>query len=135
LEKFNTKISLGSWSFLNYIPLGTLLYNIELYPYKGGKYCRSAGTFSILLSKNNKNVFLKMKSKWKIIISNKCAASLGVVSNKDYKYINKKKAGVVRNFGKRMSVRGLPWILVIIRMVEVKVKNLKKLLQELLEEN
>ena len=36
---------------LSRIPVGTLVHNIELFPGKGGQFCRSAGTFAQVVAK------------------------------------------------------------------------------------
>ncbi|KAL2005865.1 hypothetical protein VTN00DRAFT_10358 [Thermoascus crustaceus] len=36
---------------LHMIPVGTLIFNVGLYPGKGGKLCRSAGTFATVIAK------------------------------------------------------------------------------------
>ena len=43
----------GNTLMVEDIPVGTLIYNIELYPGKGGQLVRSAGTFAQLMAKEN----------------------------------------------------------------------------------
>lgn len=83
------------------------MYNIELKPFKGGSVCRAAGTSALLLTKIKNFIILKLRSKWKLILKNNCMASFGVVSNKDIKYENIYKAGLVSNKGRKPLVRGV----------------------------
>lgn len=51
---------------LNMIPVGTLVYNVGLYPKKGGQLCRGAGTFATIIAKAGeapKELPLSMTSK------------------------------------------------------------------------
>jgi len=102
-----TPISPGNRMELKNIPVGTMVYNIELEPQKGGKLVRSAGTAAQVMSQEEKYTHLKMPSGEIRKINNKCFASIGVVSNVEHRYRKAGKAGKSRLKGKRPRVRGV----------------------------
>jgi large subunit ribosomal protein L2 len=99
-------IALGNRMKLKYIPVGTLVYNIEIEPKKGGRLIRSAGTSAQVLAQEEKYTHLKMPSSEIRKINNECFASIGQVSNPSFRYQKKKKAGSKRLKGRRPTVRG-----------------------------
>jgi len=50
---------------------------------------------------------LKLKSGWQISVSEKCIASIGIVSNPGHKYLSLASAGKKRALGFRPKVRGV----------------------------
>ena len=100
-------ISLGNRMKLKNIPVGTMTYNIELEPQKGGKLVRSAGTTAQVMSQEEKYTHLKMPSSEVRKINNECFASIGVVSNTEHRYRKIGKAGKSRLKGRRPRVRGV----------------------------
>lgn len=100
-------ITSGSSSMLKYIPAGSSIYNIEVFPHMGSKLCRAAGTSSILLKKENSKAYVKLPSGKVQCFSVYCSASIGIVSNRDNKFVNLGKAGRSRWLGIRPSVRGV----------------------------
>jgi len=48
--------------YLDEIPLGTTIYNIELRPGEGASIARSAGSYAQLMSREGKYATLKMPS-------------------------------------------------------------------------
>lgn len=97
---------LGNRMPLKHIPLGTAVYNIELQFNQGGKIARSAGNSAILVDLNNGLAQLKMPSSEKRMVSENCLASVGVVSNSDWRFVRWGKAGRMRHRGIRPTVRG-----------------------------
>lgn len=91
---------------LKYIPTGTLVHNIELVPGTGGKIVRSAGTGAILMTIEKGLAQLKLPSKEIRLVSENCLASVGQVSNPDWRLVRWGKAGRMRLRGIRPSVRG-----------------------------
>ncbi len=91
---------------LKYIPSGYPIHNIELEPGKGGKLVRSAGNAASILSLEGKFAVIKMPSGEKRKIDKNCLASIGAVSNLEWKGIRWGKAGRSRHRGIRPSVRG-----------------------------
>lgn len=56
--KFKFGLVQGSSLSLFYMPIFSLVSNIELYPYKGGQLARAAGTSAIIVAKSDKDVSL-----------------------------------------------------------------------------
>ncbi len=97
---------LGNRMPLKYIPLGTKVYNIELQPNQGGKLARSAGNTAVLMDINDSLAQLKLPSTERRIVSENCLASVGSVSNPEWRFIRWGKAGRMRHRGIRPTVRG-----------------------------
>ena len=91
---------------LREIPVGTLIYNIELDPGRGGKLARSAGASSRLLAVEGKYATVELPSKEVRKILAACYASVGAVSNEQFKFERIGKAGRRRHMGRRPEVRG-----------------------------
>ena len=91
---------------LSAIPVGTVIYNIELYPGKGGQLVRSAGVFAQLMAKENGMAQVRLPSGEDRLIRLDCRASIGQVSNIDHSNVKVGKAGKTRHRGIRPSVRG-----------------------------
>ncbi len=89
------------------IPVGTLVYNIELYPGKGGQLVRSAGVFAQLMAKENGYAQVRLPSGEVRLVRLDCRATIGQVGNTDYENINLGKAGRKRHMGFRPTVRGV----------------------------
>lgn len=102
----NSKIEIGNSLPLEFIPFGTEIHNIELFPGKGGQICRSAGTTAKLLAKDKNYVIVRLASKEIRRFKKECAATIGRLSNLDFAQIALGKAGRNRWLGKRPSVRG-----------------------------
>ena len=100
-------IKLGNSMQINYIPVGTIIHNIELYPGRGGQFCRAAGTYAQLTAKEGKYALLRMPSGEirKVLVA--CGATIGQVGNLDHENINIGKAGRNRWLGRRPQVRGV----------------------------
>lgn len=104
----NASIKQGNSLFLKNIPLGSMIHNISLKPNKGGQLIRSAGTYAQLLQKNfGKYAKVRLSSGEQRLIPLNCEATLGIVSNSDYKNIKIGKAGRNRWLNKRPKVRGV----------------------------
>jgi len=98
---------LGSAFILKYLTAGTLVYNIELRPGKGGQIVRAAGTYGkILRGGTRKIVRIRLPSGDVKNFSNMCAASVGRVSNVWHKSDVLGGAGIKRRMGRRPKVRG-----------------------------
>jgi len=103
----NAPLEVGNALFLEDIPLGTLIHNIELYPGQGGQLARSAGTYATLLSKEDKYAVIKLPSGEIRKILLKCKATIGIVSNSEHNLISHGKAGRKRWLGRRPRTRGV----------------------------
>lgn len=100
------KIALGNRLKLIDIPTGTLVHNIELEPGGGGKIVRSAGGLATLMTIEGGFAQLKLPSSEIRLVPENCRASIGQVSNPDWRNIRWGKAGRIRNRGIRPTVRG-----------------------------
>ena len=88
------------------IPVGTFIYNIELYPGKGGQLVRSAGSAAQLMAKENGNAQIRLPSGEVRIVRLDCRATIGQVSNIEHENVKLGKAGKTRHMGIRPTVRG-----------------------------
>ncbi|MEK7339995.1 MAG: 50S ribosomal protein L2 [Candidatus Rhabdochlamydia sp.] len=92
---------------LRYMPLGSIVHNIELYPGRGGQLVRSAGLSAQLMAKTDDGyVNLKMPSGEVRLIHKNCRATFGAVSNPERNLRVEGKAGRSRWRGIRPTVRG-----------------------------
>ena len=89
------------------IPVGTLIYKVELYPGKGGQLVRSAGNTAQLMAKENGYAQVRLPSGEVRMVRLDCRATIGQVGNIDYENINIGKAGRKRHMGFRPTVRGV----------------------------
>jgi len=96
----------GNRMVLKDIPVGTVIYNVELTPGKGGQIARGAGTKAQLMAKEGKYVQVKLPSGEQRLVDENCLASIGEVSNSEHKNIKVGKAGRKRHMGIRPTVRG-----------------------------
>jgi len=101
-----TPLSPGNRTLLKNIPVGTMVYNIELDPGRGGIIVRSAGTSAQVLAYDEGYVNLKMPSAEVRKFKGDCFASIGMVSNPENRFYRIGKAGKNRHKGKRPHVRG-----------------------------
>ncbi|MGD2294991.1 MAG: 50S ribosomal protein L2 [Candidatus Aminicenantes bacterium] len=91
---------------LRFIPLGTVIHNIELRKAKGGQIVRSAGSSAQVLAKEGRYAQVRMPSSEIRKIHLDCRATIGQVSNSDHQNISVGKAGRNRWKGRRPHVRG-----------------------------
>ena len=88
------------------IPVGTIIYNIELYPGKGGQLVRSAGAQAQLMAKENGMAQVRLPSGEVRLVRLDCKASIGQVGNIEHDTVKIGKAGRKRHMGIRPTVRG-----------------------------
>jgi large subunit ribosomal protein L2 len=100
------EIRVGNCLPLQFIPVGTQIHNIELYPGKGGQLVRSAGNSAQLMAKEGKYATLRLPSGEMRMVPIICRATIGQVGNIDHELINIGKAGRKRHMGIRPTVRG-----------------------------
>jgi len=94
------------WSnFLRFLPLGSVIHNIELVPGRGGKLVRAAGTSAIILKKHKDTTLIKLKSGAQRYFHSNCVATHGTLSNQQHFLTERKKAGTTRLLGFRPHVR------------------------------
>lgn len=99
-------LAIGNRLPLKNIPVGTQVYNIELYPGRGGQIIRSAGSSAQVLATEGGYTHLKLPSGEIRMVKENCLASLGQLSNPEQSTKVIGKAGRARWLGRRPSVRG-----------------------------
>jgi len=97
----------GSALPLKYISLKESISNLESRLNGGAVFLRSSGSFGIILKKNMKNCFIKLKSGFIKKINSYCIACIGRVLNFNFYLYKYKKAGLIRNKNFRPHVRGV----------------------------
>ncbi len=102
----NADIKPGNQLPLEYIPVGTVIHNVELYPGKGAQMVRSAGSSAQLMAKENGYAQIRLPSGEVRLVRLDCTAVIGVVSNGEHANVSIGKAGRKRHMGIRPSVRG-----------------------------
>jgi large subunit ribosomal protein L2 len=113
--KVNDKVSSGSGVDvkvgnalpLKSLPIGTVVHNVELTPGRGGQIARGAGTGAVVQAKEGIYVHVKLPSGEVRRILGECTATVGTISNIDWKNEVFGKAGRKRHMGIRPTVRGV----------------------------
>jgi len=100
-------IEIGNAMPLEFVPLGSIVHNVELTLGKGGQIARAAGAYAQLIAKEGEFVTLKMPSNEVRLVNKRCYATLGQVGNVEFSNIRLGKAGCNRWLGKRPKVRGV----------------------------
>jgi len=101
-----TELKIGNRMKIENIPVGTMIYNIELEPGRGGKIVRAAGASAKVLAHEDKYANLEIPSGEIRKVLQQCYASIGTVSHQEWRYAIVGKAGRNRLKGKRPTVRG-----------------------------
>lgn len=96
----------GSRFPLSLMPEGTPIFNIELQPGKGGQAVRGAGTSAMLLAIEGEYATIRMPSGETRMVLASCMATVGTVSNPDWRLVRWGKAGRTRMRSIRPTVRG-----------------------------
>ena len=92
---------------LRFIPMGTIVHNVELTKGRGGQLIRGAGTGAQLMAKEGDYAQLRLSSGEVRMIHLDCRATVGQVGNPDHENISLGKAGRSRWLGRRPRVRGV----------------------------
>src|SRR4051794_20949269 len=92
---------------LRYIPVGTVVHNVELKPGAGAKLGRGAGAAIQLVAKEGLFATLRLPSTEMRRVPIDCRATVGSVGNSEAALISIGKAGRNRWKGKRPHVRGV----------------------------
>lgn len=100
-------INTGNRLALKNIPIGSLIYNIEVKVNQGAQLVRAAGTNAQLMGLDNNYAQVRLPSGEIRLINQNCTASLGVVGNEQHQNVKIGKAGSNRHRGIRPSVRGV----------------------------
>ncbi|HEY8419779.1 MAG TPA: 50S ribosomal protein L2 [Clostridia bacterium] len=102
----NVDIKVGNAMPLEYVPVGTMVHNIELQPKRGGQLARTAGAAAQLMAKEGKYATLRLPSGEMRMVPISCRATIGQVGNLDSELVSLGKAGRTRHLGVRPIVRG-----------------------------
>ncbi len=102
----NADIKPGNTLPIANIPVGTVIYNVELYPGKGAQLARSAGVAAQLMAKENGMAQVRLPSGEVRLVRLECHATVGQVGNIEHDTVKLGKAGRVRHMGIRPTVRG-----------------------------
>ncbi len=100
------KPKVGNRLPLSAIPVGTFIFNIEIKPNGGAKLARSAGNYAEVVAHDGGYTLIKMPSTEVRKIISTAWASIGAVSNEEYRLVNLGKAGRNRYRGIRPKTRG-----------------------------
>jgi large subunit ribosomal protein L2 len=92
---------------LRFIPLGTMVHNIELKRGRGGQMVRAAGVGAQLLAKDDSYAHIRLPSNEVRLVNVDCRATVGQVSNIEHAQVKLGKAGRKRWLGRRPRVRGV----------------------------
>ncbi|MBU2542689.1 50S ribosomal protein L2 [Patescibacteria group bacterium] len=100
------EVTLGNRMPLEYIPVGLFVYNVEITPSKGGQIVRGAGNGAQFQVLEGNYAQLKLPSGEIRLVQKKCSATVGSVSNPDFRLIRWGKAGRRRMLGWKPIVKG-----------------------------
>jgi large subunit ribosomal protein L2 len=103
----NIDIQPGNSLPLKFIPVGTVVHNIELKIGKGGQLARSAGAGAQLMAKEGSYALLKLPSGELRNVLAECRATVGQIGNLEQENISWGKAGRMRWLGRRSITRGI----------------------------
>lgn len=100
-------ISPGNTTFLQNVPIGARIHNLEFFSNRGAQLTRSAGSYSTIVSKLANWCVIKLKSSELRLLPGKTLATYGSVSNFQYTLRTFRFAGYYRKKGWRPHVRGV----------------------------
>lgn len=103
----NVELKVGNSLPLDFIPMGTIVHNVELTIGKGDQLGRSAGAIITVGSREGNFIQLKLPSSEIRKVNKDCLATIGQVGNVAWKERVFGKAGVKRHMGIRPTVRGV----------------------------
>jgi large subunit ribosomal protein L2 len=92
---------------LRFIPVGTVVHNVELRPGQGGKMARSAGSSVQLVAKEGDYASLRLPSTEMRRVLIDCRATVGEVGHSEHELVKIGKAGRNRWKGVRPQTRGV----------------------------
>ncbi|EFX01164.1 50S ribosomal protein l2 [Grosmannia clavigera kw1407] len=110
---------------LHMVPIGTVVYNVGSQPNKGAVFCRSAGTYAVVMTKEERTwasdgeadgtgaqkvgrfVQVRLQSGEIRRVSKDACVTIGVASNPNHQYRQLGKAGRSRWLNIRPTVRGV----------------------------
>lgn len=97
---------------IHMVPIGTQVFNVGSQGKKGAVFCRSAGTFALVVAKEEagkkvRSVTVRLQSGEVRTVASDACATIGVASNPFYHFGQLGKAGRSRWLNIRPTVRGL----------------------------
>ncbi len=102
----SAKAKIGNRITLANIPVGTFVFNVELKSGAGARLARSAGSYVEVVAQDGAHTLLKMPSTEIRRVPSTCWATVGTVSNEEYRLVSLGKAGRARYRGLRPKTRG-----------------------------
>lgn len=103
----DVEIKIGNATPLSFLPIGTVVHNVELNPGRGGQLARGSGTRAIIAAKEEGYVHLRLPSGEVRKVLAKGMATVGSLGNAELKNKFFGKAGAKRHLGIRPTVRGV----------------------------
>ena len=103
----NATIEASNRMPLSRIPVGTMIYAIEIAPGKGGQMVRAAGTKAQLMAKEGDYAQVRMPAGEVRRFRVECQATIGTVGNVQHQNVKIGSAGRKRRKGIRPTVRGV----------------------------
>lgn len=100
------KVKVGNRLPLSAIPVGTFVYNVEINPGACARLARSAGNYAEVVAQDDTHTTLKMPSSEIRKVLKSAWATIGAVSNEEYRLVSIGKAGRARHMGLRPKTRG-----------------------------
>lgn len=100
-------IKVGNALPLRFIPIGTIIHNLEIQSGSGAQIVRSAGSGAVILAKDQDSIQVKLPSGEVRIFHGSCMATIGQIGNADWKNRIIGTAGRSRHMGIRPKVRGV----------------------------
>jgi large subunit ribosomal protein L2 len=107
LSSRNADVKPGNSMPLRFLPMGTMIHNIELKIGKGGQMVRSAGAAAQLMAKDRNYGQVRLPSGEVRMVHLDCRATVGQVSNIQHSRVSLGKAGRKRWLGRRPHNRGV----------------------------
>ena len=105
-SKTKVDIKTGNRMPLEFIPVGVVVHNLELFTGKGGQVVRGAGLGAHIMALEGGYALVKLPSGEIRKFSKNCMASIGMLGNPDARLVRLGKAGRMRHLGVRPTVRG-----------------------------
>lgn len=103
----NVELKIGNAMKMKFMPIGTVVHNVEITPGKGGQIARGAGVGAIIQAAEDNFVHLKLPSGELRKLRGDSMATIGTLSNIDHKNEVIGKAGRKILMGIRPTVRGV----------------------------
>ncbi|MDP6845537.1 MAG: 50S ribosomal protein L2 [Candidatus Nanoarchaeia archaeon] len=76
----DTTLGNGNVMMLKDLPAGTMVFNLERVPGDGGKYVRTSGAAAQVVGKEGNGIAVKLPSKKKIVLHERCFATVGTIA-------------------------------------------------------